>query len=92
LPTTPGVTVVTDESMGEKNPLLAKLLAAATAGVAPAGPTTKRQPIRIVLDPDERPVARGTLCGQTQGFNLQAGTYVAVPESRGTRSRCASSR
>jgi hypothetical protein len=32
------VTVVTDETMGEKDPLLAKLLAAAPAGAEPAGP------------------------------------------------------
>jgi hypothetical protein len=36
------VTVVTDETMGEKDPLLARLLAAATAGMPPAGPATKR--------------------------------------------------
>jgi hypothetical protein len=32
------VTGVPDETMGEKDPLLAKLLAAATAGMPPAGP------------------------------------------------------
>jgi hypothetical protein len=40
LVTAPGdgeVTVVTDETMGEKAPLLARLLAAATAGGPPAG-------------------------------------------------------
>ena len=49
LVTAPGdgeVTVVPDETMGEKDPLLAKLLAAATTGAAPAGPVTKRLPIR----------------------------------------------
>jgi hypothetical protein len=43
--TAPGdgeVTVVTDETMGEKDPLLAKLLAAATAGMPPAGLANKR--------------------------------------------------
>jgi hypothetical protein len=33
---------VTDETMGEKDPLLARLLAAATAGTLPAGPAHKR--------------------------------------------------
>jgi hypothetical protein len=45
--TAPGdgeVTVVPDETLGEQDPLLAKLLAAATVGAAPAGPVTKRQP------------------------------------------------
>jgi len=32
------VTVVADETLGEQEPLLAELLAAATAGVAPVGP------------------------------------------------------
>src|SRR5450759_1266141 len=45
LVTAPGddeVTVVGDEAMGEKDPLLARLLAAATTGAPPAGPATKR--------------------------------------------------
>jgi hypothetical protein len=49
LVTAPGdgeVTVVTDETMGEKDPLLARLLAAATAGAPPAGPANKRKPLR----------------------------------------------
>jgi hypothetical protein len=41
--------------MGEKNPLLARLLAAATAGASPAGPANQRKPLRIVLDPAEPP-------------------------------------
>jgi hypothetical protein len=39
-----------------------RLLAAATAGKSSAGPANKRKPLRIVLDPDDRPVAKGTLC------------------------------
>jgi len=57
LVTAPGdgeVTVVADETLGDNDPLLARLLAAATAGSAPAGPTTKRKQIRIALDPDDR--------------------------------------
>jgi hypothetical protein len=80
------VTVVSDESMGEKDPLLAKLLAAATAGTPPAGWAQKRKPLRIVLDPDDRPVAKGTLCAQEHGFNLHASTKVAVPRDFGTDS------
>ena len=83
LVTAPGdgeVTVVPDETLGEKDPLLAKLLAAATTGAAPAGPATKRQPVLIVLDPDDRPVAKGALCAQTRAFNLQAATRVAATE------------
>jgi len=70
LVTAPGdgeVTVVADDTMGEKDPLLAKLLAAATAGVDPPGPANQRQPIRIALDPDERLVGKAALCGQTHG-------------------------
>jgi hypothetical protein len=82
LVTAPGdgeVTVVGDETMVEKDPLLAKLLAAATAGAPPAGWAHKRKPVRIVLDPDDRPIAKGNLCGQARGFNLHAATKVAVP-------------
>jgi hypothetical protein len=35
--------VVTDDSIGEQDPLLARLLAAATSGAAPAGPADKRK-------------------------------------------------
>jgi hypothetical protein len=72
--------------MGEKDPLLARLLAAATAGAPPAGWANKRKPVRIVLDPDDRPVSKGTLCSQDHGFNLHAATRVAVPRDSGTDS------
>jgi hypothetical protein len=91
LVTAPGdgeVTVVGDETMGEKDPLLAKLLAAATAGAAPAGLANQRKPLRIVLDPDERPVGKGTLCAQTQGFNLHAATKVAANDTHGRLALC----
>jgi hypothetical protein len=91
LVTAPGdgeVTVVGDETMGEKDPLLARLLAAATAGAAPAGPANQRKPLRIVLDPDERPVGKGTLCAQTQGFNLHAATKVAANDTQGRFALC----
>jgi hypothetical protein len=65
--------------------LLAKLLAAATAGAAPAGPASKRQPIRMVLDPDERPVGKGALCGQSRGS-----TYKPPPASLPTTNPAAS--
>ena len=67
-------------AMGENDPLPAKLLAAATAGAPPAGWAQKHKPVRIVLDPDDRPVAKGNLCSQAHGFNLHAATKVAVPE------------
>ena len=82
------VTVVTDETLGEQDPLLAKLLAAATTGAAPAGPASKRQPVRIVLDPDERPVGKGTLCAQSHAFNLQAAARVAANDKPGRERMC----
>jgi hypothetical protein len=91
LVTAPGdgeVTVVSDESFGEKDPLLAKLLAAATAGAPPAGWAQKRKPVRIVLDPDDRPVAKGNLCGQARGFNLHAATKVAANDKQGRLTLC----
>jgi hypothetical protein len=91
LVTAPGdgeVTVVTDETIGERDPLLARLLAAATAGVTPAGPANKRKPIRIVLDPDAHAVAKGKLCGQHAGFNLHAATRVAANDKQGRVALC----
>ncbi len=86
LVTAPGdgeVTVVGDETIGERDPLLAKLLAAATAGAPPAGPANQRKPIRVVLDPDAHAVAKGKLCGQHAGFNLHAQTKVAANDKKG---------
>ena len=91
LVTAPGdgeVTVVGDETIGEKDPLLAKLLAAATAGAPPAGPAQKRAPVRIMLDPDDRPVAKGKLCGQHAGFNLHGATRVAANDKQGRVALC----
>ena len=82
------VTVVTDETIGDEDPLLARLLAAATAGAPPAGPANKRKPIRIVLDPDAHPVAKGNLCGQHAGFNLHAATRVAANDKHGRLALC----
>jgi hypothetical protein len=87
------VTVVADETMGEKDPLLARLLAAATAGASPAGcrpagPANERKAIRIVLDPDDRPVAKGKLCAQDHGFNLHAATRVAANDKQGRLTLC----
>jgi hypothetical protein len=91
LVTAPGdgeVTVVADETMGEKDPLLAKLLAAATAGTSPAASANKRKAIRIVLDPDDRPVAKGNLCAQDHGFNLHGATRVAANDKQGRLTLC----
>jgi hypothetical protein len=91
LVTAPGdgeVTVVADDTMAEKDPLLARLLAAATAGAAPAGPANKRKSIRIVLDPDDRPVAKGKLCAQNHGFNLHMATRVATNDQQGRLALC----
>jgi hypothetical protein len=38
--------------------------------------------VRIVLDPDATPVAKGKLCGQQAGFNLHAQTKVAANDKK----------
>jgi hypothetical protein len=91
LVTAPGdgeVTVVTVETIGEKDPLLAKLVGAATAGMPPAGPANKRKPIRIVLDPNDQPIAKGKLCAQEHGFNLHGATRVAANDMQGRLTLC----
>ena len=59
--TAPGngeVTVVPDETLGEQDPLLAKLLAAATTGAAPAGP---QSPLRLIALVKNQDIARKIL-------------------------------
>jgi hypothetical protein len=63
-------------------------LAAATIGAAPAGPATKRRPVRTVLDPDDRPVAKGELCASGYGFNLHAATRIAANDKPGRERLC----
>ncbi len=82
------VTGVGDEAMGEEDPLLARLLAAATAGAPPAGWAHKRKPVRIVLDADDQPVAKGTLCAANAGFSLHAATRVAASDKEGRARLC----
>lgn len=53
--------IVGDESLGEDDPLLAQLLAAATAGLPPAGPAHKRAPVRLVLPEGASPTPKGRL-------------------------------
>ena len=63
-------------------------MAAATTGAPPDGPANQRKPIRIVLDPDDRPVASSNLCAQSHGFNLQAATRVAANDKQGRLTLC----
>jgi hypothetical protein len=44
--------------------------------------------VRIVLDPDATPVAKGKLCGQHAGFNLHAATKVAANDKKGRENLC----
>jgi hypothetical protein len=44
--------------------------------------------VRIVLDPDATPVAKGKLCSQLAGFNLHAQTKVAANDKKGRENLC----
>jgi hypothetical protein len=44
--------------------------------------------VRIVLDPDATPVAKGKLCAQQAGFNLHAQTKVAANDKKGRENLC----
>jgi hypothetical protein len=41
-----------------------------------------------LLDPDDRPVGKGVLCGQSHAFNLQAATRVAANDKPGRERLC----
>ncbi len=66
--------IVGDETLGEDDPLLAQLLAAATAGLPPAGPAQRRPPVRLALPANAQPSPKGRLCAEHWGFNLHAAT------------------
>jgi hypothetical protein len=62
-------------------------------GLQPAGPASKRQPIRTMLAPDERPVSKGALCGQRNGRTgdrawPRTPRPSRPPRSSGRRDRC----
>jgi hypothetical protein len=82
------VNVICDDAIGDEDPLLARLLGAATTGAPPAGPAQKRAPVRIAQDPLARPVSRGRLCAQHCGFNLHAATRVAGNDKTGRQTLC----
>jgi hypothetical protein len=42
----------------------------------------------MVLDPDDQPVAKGTLCAASAGFNLHAATRVASNDKAGRERLC----
>jgi hypothetical protein len=42
----------------------------------------------MVLDPDDQPVAKGTLCAANKGFNLHAATRVATNDKAGRERLC----
>ena len=71
LATAPGDNEVTgivgDDTLREDDPLLAELLAAATAGLPPAGPAERRGPLRLALSATAQPVPKGRLCAEHWG-------------------------
>ena len=79
--------VVGDETLGDDDPLLAQLLAAATAGAPPAGPAYKRAPIRLAMNGDA-PKPKGRLCAEQWGFNLHAATRVHENNKQGREHLC----
>jgi hypothetical protein len=92
LATAPGddeVTVIVgDETLGEDDPLLAHLLAAATAGLPPAGPAQRRAPLRLPLSANAQPTRKGRLCAEHWGFNLHAATRVHGNDNQGREHLC----
>ena len=80
--------IVGDETLGEDDPLLAQLLAAATAGLPPAGPAQPRAPLRMALSANDKPIAKGRLCAQQWGFNLHAATRVHGNDKQGREHLC----
>jgi hypothetical protein len=84
--------VVAEDLETGKDPLLAVLLAAAAAGVPPAGPAHKRAPVRIVVSAPGGaslgPVAKGKLVAQDCGFNLHAATRVPAGDVQGRATLC----
>jgi len=79
---------VTDETMGDKDPLRARLLAAPIAGAPPTGPANQRKPIRIGFDPDAHAMAKANACGQHVAFNLHAATRVAANDMQSRLALC----
>jgi hypothetical protein len=86
---------IADESLGDADPLLGRLLAAAIAGLPPAGPATKRAPVRLALAPHAPTVAKGRLCAEHWGFNLvqlkkklEPGSECRPPQATSASSDC----
>jgi hypothetical protein len=90
--TAPGdgeLTVVAgDAAIGESDPLLARLLAAAAAGAPPAGPAQRRAPVRLTIPAGASVQTKGRLCAQDCAFNLHAASRVAANDRAGRERLC----
>ena len=71
------------DDLAQRDPPMAQLAAAAVLGLAPAGPTVRRHPVRLAAGPDAGPEIRGPLLVADRGFNLHARTCAGALDEVG---------
>jgi len=76
-----------DETIGEKDSAPGQAVGCGHRRSAPAGPAQKRAPVRIMLDPDDRPVARA-ICAGTCRVQPFTAYRVAANDKQGRVALC----
>jgi hypothetical protein len=76
------VLTVSDE-LGERDPALAQLAAAAVSGLAPAGPERRRRPIEVAFDGRPGVVISAPPSVREAGFSLDAATRAGPADEQG---------
>jgi hypothetical protein len=62
------------DDLGEREPALTQLAAAAVSGLPPAGPELRRKPLTVLLPTADGPKVVRPLCVEDGGFSLHAAT------------------
>jgi hypothetical protein len=71
------------DDLGEREPALAQLAAAAVSGLPPAGPEVRRRPLTVVLPAATGPKVVRPLCVEDGGFSLHAATRAGAEDEAG---------
>ena len=71
------------DELAERDPPLAELAAAAVSGLPPAGPASRRRPVRLAARRHDGPEIRGPLVVADRGFNLHARTCAGALDDAG---------
>jgi len=75
--------LLVDDDLGQRDPALAQLAAAAVSGLAPAGPEVRRRPVELAFEGRSGVVISAPLSVREFGFSLHAATRAGGEDEKG---------